>query len=465
MAATPTALPSHDAPTGPPPWRELLHEGRTPLTVGLVLVELLAGLESLVVTAAMPRVAHDLDGVAFYGLVFSGYGLAGLASIPVAGREADRHGPARTFLVMAAVFGAGTLLCGIAPSMLGLAGARLVQGYGGGGVYTIAYAAVARTYPERLRPRLLSILAAVWVASAVVGPSYGSLVASTIGWRWVFFSVLPILLVAATLATPALRRAVPGGTHLTRLPLRPPLQLAAGVGVGMAALSAASWLTIPGLVAGVVLGAPALRRLLPPGTLTAAPGRAAAVVVSFFLNLGFFTADAFVPLLLTDVRGRSLAEAGLVVTVVTVGWSIGAWVQGREAGRRAPHQLVLVGGSLALLGIAAMSLLLTGLPVVIGEVLWFFGGAGMGMSFQTVLLASMGDGNSGEEGGIMAARFLAGRLGIALGTGVGGGFIALASVAHLPLRAGLGAAFAMALLSTIICLMLAPRIAAPTREG
>ena len=118
-------------------WREVLNREHLRLTIGLVCVEFLAGIQYLVVDAVMPRVRQEIGGTAFYGAVFGGYMLAGLVSIPLSGRQADREGPLRPFLTHLAIFIGGTALCGLAPTMPLLAAARLVQGYGGGALYSL----------------------------------------------------------------------------------------------------------------------------------------------------------------------------------------------------------------------------------------------------------------------------------------------------------------------------------------
>src|SRR5579884_745596 len=177
MAATGVSVPS---------WREVMGSGRGRLSAGLALTEFVAGMQSLVVVAAMPRVLHDLGGVEFYGTVFSGYFLSGLVSIPLAGRAADREGPTRPFVRMMLCFALGTVLCSLAPSMPLLALARVIQGYGGGAVYTIAYGVIAKAYPSQARPRMLVVLTMTWVVSGLVAPSVGAILATTVGWRWVF---------------------------------------------------------------------------------------------------------------------------------------------------------------------------------------------------------------------------------------------------------------------------------------
>src|SRR5260370_25258299 len=143
-----------EAPTR---WRDLFQHGRGRLTTGILLVEFLVAVEALVVIAIMPAARRDLGGLEFYGLVFAGFSLAALVLSPLAGRAADRGGPANPFLLFGSLFIVGPLLCGLAPSMPLLAVARVVQGGGAGGAYTVALAAVPSIYPGSGRAPLLAL--------------------------------------------------------------------------------------------------------------------------------------------------------------------------------------------------------------------------------------------------------------------------------------------------------------------
>lgn len=427
-----------------PSWRAALGSGRGRLTAGLALAEFAAGMEALVVSAAMPRVLADLGGVAFYGTVFGGYMLAGLVSIPLAGRTADHLGPQRPFRRMTGWFAAGTVLCALAPSMPLLAAARVVQGYGGGAIYTIAYGAVAKAYPSEARPRLLALLSATWVVSGLIGPGLGAVVATTVGWRWAFVVVLPLVVLSLALSLPSLGR-LPAVRDVDPLSPTWPMVLAVACGLGMTAGSAAAWWSAPvGVLALAGIGV-ALGRLLPPGWVRAAPGAAAAVTVSSLLYLGFFTADSFLTLLLTNVRGTSIAEAGVAVSLVSVSWFAGNWWQTRALTRHSAARLTLLGSVLFTAGTALTAGLLVGIPLVVGYAGWSLAGVGVGIAYPTVLLASMDYARRGDETRSLAARFVSGRVGMIVGTGLGGAAVAAAHAAGRPLAWGLSAVFALAL--------------------
>ncbi|MEA2668462.1 MAG: hypothetical protein QOJ33_1396 [Chloroflexota bacterium] len=438
-------------------WRALFQEGRGKLTTGILLVEFLVAVEALVVIAIMPAARRDLGGIEFYGLVFAAFSLSALVLSPIAGRAADRRGPARPFLLFGTLFIVGTLLCGLAPSMPLLALARVVQGGGAGGAYTVALAAVTRIYPESGRARVLALLAGAWIVPGLLGPSYGAVMASTFGWRWAFFSIIPLTVIAIALTMPALR-ALPPAEQLSPLSIRWPLELAAGVTALIIGLSFLSWLSLPLVLVGAWLTWSALGHILPPGSLRARPGPPAALMTIFLLLLGFIGADYFIPLMLTGVRGRSLAEAGAVITLGTVSWSIGNWWQSRAVVHMLAVTLVRVGGAILAIAIIGITTTLVGAPLAISYLAWFAGGLGMGIAYPTAYLVIMQGADAAGAGAAVSSEQVAERLALALGGGLGGVCVALATALQAPLAAGLAGAFGLALIAALASVALAPRL-------
>src|SRR5260370_40557500 len=177
-----SALPVDSAAQPPPSrWRDLVGEGLLSATAGLCLVEMTAGLQTFRVATIPPRRVRDIGGLQLYGLVFSGYMLAGIVSIPASGADADRHGPARPLFLYSGYFLIGPVLAALAPSMPLLVVARLIQGYGGGAMYSLAYGIVPRLYPAQLRPKMLALLSGGWVVAGLLGPPFGRLLARPLG--------------------------------------------------------------------------------------------------------------------------------------------------------------------------------------------------------------------------------------------------------------------------------------------
>ena len=187
---------------------------RRALTLGLVLSVTFVAVEALAVITVMPVVARDLDGLALYGWVFSTFQLSSLIGIVVAGRAADRHGPARPYVAGLVLFSTGLLVAGLAPFMWVLVAGRCLQG-GAGAVPAVAYVAIGRSLREVQRARMMAVLSTAWVVPGLVGPGVAAAVAHLFGWRWVFLGLIPLVGVAGPIAVPALVRLGPPGVAPT----------------------------------------------------------------------------------------------------------------------------------------------------------------------------------------------------------------------------------------------------------
>jgi MFS family permease len=301
------------------------------LALGLFLLETTAAVTALLVVTIMPVIARDLNGLGLYGWALAAPGLATVAAIPVTGRAADRYGPVPVLAIMLPAFAAGIVVSALAPTMWVFVAGRLLQGAGAGAQFAVSVGALAKSFPEAHRPRVLALLSAAWLLPGLAGPLLGAVVARTLGWRWAFVVLLPLVVAAAVLVFPGLR-AVPAARDSARPPLRWALLLAAGSAVGLAGLTKLSAVTAPLVAAGAVAVVIGMRRLTAPQAGIAA-GISRALVASFLVTFAFFTADGFVPLMLVRVRGTTVLEASVVITTATVAWSVASWWQSRVIGR------------------------------------------------------------------------------------------------------------------------------------
>jgi len=467
------ADPEEGAP-GPIPERDgVFAPARRTLTVGLVLTITFIASEALAVVTVMPVVARDLGGLDLYGWVFSAFMLGSVVGIVVAGRQADRHGPALPYVGGLLLFATGLLVAGLAPAMPVLVAGRALQGLGAGAVPAVAYVAIGRCLPDRLRPRMMAVLSTAWVAPGLAGPAASAAVAHLLGWRWVFLGLVPIVAVTGALAIPALVRlgrppqradGEPGGAEHRVID---GLGAAAGAALLLAGLTEVSGsgagplLGAVLIIAGAGLSVIVLRRLLPAGTIRARTGLPATILSRGLLTFAFFGADAYVTLTITTVRHHSPALAGVAVTGATLGWTAGAWVQARMSERWPGRRLVRTGLSVVLAGIAVMALvLLPGVPVAVGIVAWTVGGFGMGLAYAPISLMMLREAPPGREGWASASLNLTDVLGTAVGIGVGGAAVAAAVRGGQPVALGVAVAFAATVLVGFVGLAVTRRLPA-----
>ena len=402
------------------------------LTTGLVLTITLVGFEALAVATVLPVVEHDLGGISLYGWIFSAYLLASLVGTVIAGREVDRMGPAKPFALGCLLFAIGLVGGGLAPSMLFLVAARVVQGLGAGVIPATAYATIGRCYPASLQARMFAVLSTAWVVPGLAGPGLAGLVAHAVGWRWVFLGLLPLVALAAAISLPPLSRVEPVfDPDAPRLRTSDGVLVAFGAALVIGGLTASSIpVLVPLLVgAGLLIGLRPLGRLVPAGTARARAGLPAAILARGVLTFAFFGTDAFVPLAIQQVRHESVTYTGIVLTVTTLSWTTGTWVQERLVGRLGPRIFVRAGFVLIAGGIVGVAAVLSpAVPVWTIVITWSIGALGMGFAYSSLSLIMLNEAEAGREGTASASLQLSDQLGFALGTGIAGAVVALGAV-------------------------------------
>jgi MFS family permease len=441
----------------PPRWREVFAGARGRLTAGLLILEALVAIEFMVVATILPAVQRDLHGLDLYGWNYAALTLASFGTVPLAGRMTDRLGPRSVLGVAIGFYVAGLVVAATAPSMLVLVIARFVQGIGGGGLYVVSLATVAKTYPVRIRPRVMALLASMWILPGLLGPPVGAVLAETLGWRWAFVAPLPLIAFAAALVAPSLRQ-VRVSEDGSRLPVAASLVLMVGAGSLLAGLTDLSAWSIPLVLGGVAVTIPALRRITPPGTLTARRGLPAASAAAFLASAAFFATDGFLTLMLTETRGLSIGVAGLVLTASALSWAVGSWWQSRTIGRLGARLLTALGATMIGVGAAVVAAGLLDVPVVVPYLGWAIGSVGMGIVFPTIPLSVMGEAREGREAGELSSMILMDYLGVGIGAGLGGASIALADAGTLTIRGGLAGAFGVGIVAAVLLAVVARRL-------
>jgi MFS family permease len=424
---------------------------RRRLTAALVLTITLVAFEALAIATVMPVVADDLGGLGLYGWVFSGFFLGSLLGIVLAGRAADRRGTRLPFAVGLALFTVGLVIGGAAQSMPMLVAGRVAQGMGAGVIPAVAYATVARAYPPELRPRVFAVFSSAWVIPGLVGPAAASAIEHASSWRVVFLALLPLVALAAGLALPALSAAGPSrGTADTPAGpddrRRDAAVLVGGVALVLGGLGAHQPpLAVALVVVGALPAAWAFVRLVPEGTIALRHGLPAAVGARGILTFAFFGTDAYVSLAVTDVFDASTWIAGVALTAATLAWTTGAWVQQRLVAERGPSWLVRRGMALLAVGITGMLLAVAWLPVGVVIVAWAVAGLGIGLSYAPISVTVLGTAAPGQEGRASASLQLTDVLGVSLGTGIAGVFVALGDGRGWATSSSLTLAFAVTL--------------------
>ena len=128
---------------------------------GLLTAILLAMLDNMIVSTAMPRIVGELHGLAHLPWVITAYVLGTSVSTPLWGKISDLYGRKSIFLTSIVIFLIGSALSGAAHSMAQLIGFRALQGLGAGGLLVGAMAIIGDLVPPRERGRYQGFMAAM----------------------------------------------------------------------------------------------------------------------------------------------------------------------------------------------------------------------------------------------------------------------------------------------------------------
>ncbi|MCR6489346.1 MFS transporter [Amycolatopsis sp. OK19-0408] len=392
------------------------------VTIALLLVVTLVAFESMGVATAMPTLVADLDGLSLYSWPFTIFLISSVVATVLSGRIGDRRGPAPALLAGPVLFAVGLVVAGTASGMPMFLLGRALQGFGAGLLLVSVSLLIAVTFTDHERPVIYAANAAAWVLPAVIGPSLAGVLTVSVGWRWVFLGLVPLVVVGVAMLVVVVRR-LPAHSPSTG-GRRAGVFTAVVAALGVAALTWAaqhqSLLSLGYGTVGLIALAYALRTLLPTGTLTSRPGLPTVVASRALIAGAYAGMEAYLPLTMSAVHGYSPALAGLPLTITALGWSAASAAQGRflnwsrEASLRTGFWLVAAG--LVCFGLVSQPWI----PAWLAFVACAIGGAGMGIAMPAISVLLLRFSPEGERGFNTSAMQLADWVGSALLIGLGG---------------------------------------------
>ena len=171
----------------------------------------LATIDSSIVNVALPTLVRELDtDFATVQWVVLAYLLTVATLMLSIGRLADMIGKKPIYMTGIAVFTIGSALCGLAPTIYGLIGFRVLQAVGAAMTTALGLAIVTEAFPAEERGKALGIAGGLVSIGIVTGPTLGGLLLDALSWRWIFFVNLPVGLVGTLMVlrfVPALKPA------------------------------------------------------------------------------------------------------------------------------------------------------------------------------------------------------------------------------------------------------------------
>lgn len=434
-------------------------ERRTVVLAALCLAVLVAQIDTAVVNLGMnPMAAYFKVDVRAMQWVADAYNLVYAVMLLTGGLLADLYGRKKVFIAGAAMFTAASVLCGCSESMAPLVAGRAVAGMGAALMIPASLAILRVVWRDDAeRARALGIWAGCNGLAFAIAPALGGLAIEWLGWRSIFFLVVPVGVGAIALAL----RAVPESSSPQGRRFDLAAQALSAAALGMLAFAAIEAshnhaLAWGSLAASLLAGACFIRveaahgptAMVPLGIFRP-PAFRGAIIATAGMTFGMYGLLFLLPMTWQAMRTLDAMQAGLALMPMALVFVLVSSWTGRLANVAGTHILTcggvaLIGAGLLAVGAAAGSP--SALPAQAGLLA---AGIGMGLATGPLMGAAIGAVPAAQSGIASALINVARMAGATLGVAVlGAVYAATADAMHglrLAMYAGGGVQIACAL--------------------
>jgi EmrB/QacA subfamily drug resistance transporter len=397
---------------------------------GLLLVMLLAALDSTIVATALPTIVGEFGGLAHISWVVTAYLLAQTIVTPIYGKLGDLYGRKRVLQFAIVIFLIGSALCGLSQSMSHLIIFRAVQGLGGGGLMVTTQAVVADVVPPRQRGRYQGIFGAAFGFASIAGPLVGGYFTTHWTWRWIFYINLPVGIIALVVLAATLpaqssfaRHAIDyAGAAMLALTLASVVLVTDLGGVvyewSSPLMIALIVLSVAGLIAFILVERRASEPVLPLQLFRSRDVWVTSVV-GLIVGFALIGSVTYLPVFLQIVKGLSPTESGLRMVPLMGGTLVTSILAGQLVSRTGKYKLFpLIGTTIVTISLFLISRMTADTGNLAASLYMLLLGLGLGFVMQVLIIAVQ---NAVEYRDLGVAtsnailfRFIGGSLGTAL---------------------------------------------------
>ncbi|MDR4947408.1 MDR family MFS transporter [Neobacillus cucumis] len=356
---------------------------------GLVITTLISALDANIMQTASPTIVKQLGGMELFAWVFSVYMLASTITVPLYGKLSDMYGRKNLLMISVGLFTVGSILCGMANSMVLLIVFRGVQGLGAGGMIPLSMIIVGDLFSIERRGKIQAVFSSIWAISSVVGPILGSFFVEALTWRWIFFINIPIGIATILCLIPYKENTEFKKTYIDYKGF-----FIFGISIALLLLSTnvrnPYWYLIIGLLGLLVFVLVERKETQPflPVSLFKNKGIFRTNLFMLFYCLSFFGTSNFIPLYLQEGNHMSIYKSGLILLSIAGGWMFGSTPAGKWIIRYSYKPLFIIGSILTTISGLLLYLFITDISYLILFLILMVQGFSFGLLFAVGTIAS-----------------------------------------------------------------------------
>ncbi|HEY1793926.1 MAG TPA: DHA2 family efflux MFS transporter permease subunit [Opitutaceae bacterium] len=301
--------------------------------------------------------------------VLTSYLVSNAIILPISGWLSRVVGRKRFYMICVGLFGASSLLCGLAPSLGWLVVFRILQGFGGGGLAPSEQSILADSFPPERRGQAFALYGVAVVVAPTLGPTLGGIITDNLSWRWIFLINIPVCLLSLVLSgmmlsdPPAVRKdreeALKGGLRIDLLGF---ILVAVGLGCLQVVLDKGTeddWFASDFILTFTIVSIISLAALVYWELTTDEPivdiplmrsrSFSASMGVMFVTGFILISTTQMLPQFLQSIMGYTATKAGLALTLGGLATLVTMPMAGALLHRVQPKHLIIFGLSVEVL--------------------------------------------------------------------------------------------------------------------
>ncbi|ODQ67810.1 MFS general substrate transporter [Nadsonia fulvescens var. elongata DSM 6958] len=312
------------------------------IAIGLYIGSFLCALDITVVASTMSAIGSAFGASQYASWIATSYLLTNTAFQPLYGKMSDIFGRKRALLFAHFFFATGCLVCGVSKNMWQLCIGRAIAGIGGGGLATMSSVVISDIVSIEDRGIFQGYGNIVFGLGSSLGAPIGGVFAGSIGWRWIFISQVPLMLIATYYVNKHIN--LPGNVNggLSKVDFKGSFSLVVGITsllLGFSLQTESISFTHPLIIACFATTViflilfvhiehkVAIEPIVPMRVITK-PIPLLSALINFFMQLALNATVFNFPAFLQIVRGCSISGSGIKLLPLSLSCSVGSVVCG-----------------------------------------------------------------------------------------------------------------------------------------
>lgn len=170
------------------------------LALGVSIGALMEVVDTSITNVALPHIQGNMGATASEAAwVVTSYSVANVITMPLSVWFGEVFGKKSFFIFSMIGFTVSSMICALAPNLVTLVLARVMQGLFGGGLIAKAQAFLFESFPPEKQGMIQGLFGVCVIVGPIIGPTLGGYLTDNFDWRWIFLINLPIGILATIL--------------------------------------------------------------------------------------------------------------------------------------------------------------------------------------------------------------------------------------------------------------------------